>query len=82
MRSFNPVHRFTCATCATEITGTAVFHLGLAFCCASCAAAGPCVCSADRPTPDPGVAAPDVADGIRAGRVRADRRIPVAGSAG
>jgi hypothetical protein len=24
---------FTCATCDVEIAGTAVFHLGLPFCC-------------------------------------------------
>ncbi len=38
---------FTCATCDTEIAHHPVFHLGLAFCCAGCAADGPCMCSYD-----------------------------------
>ncbi len=38
---------FTCATCDAPVTTGAVFHLGLAFCCAGCAADGPCMCSYD-----------------------------------
>ena len=38
---------FTCATCDAQITHHPVFHLGLAFCCAGCAADGPCMCSYD-----------------------------------
>jgi hypothetical protein len=38
---------FTCATCDAEIAHHPVFHLGLAFCCAGCAADGPCMCSYD-----------------------------------
>ena len=38
---------FTCATCDAEIAHHPVFHLGLAFCCAGCAANGPCMCSYD-----------------------------------
>jgi len=44
---------FTCATCDETIVGRPVFHLGLAFCCAGCAADGPCMCSYDhRDDPD------------------------------
>lgn len=38
---------FTCATCDDQIAHHPVFHLGLAFCCAGCAADGPCMCSYD-----------------------------------
>jgi hypothetical protein len=38
---------FTCATCDATVTERPVFHLGLAFCCAGCAADGPCMCSYD-----------------------------------
>lgn len=38
---------FTCATCDYVIAHHPVFHLGLAFCCAGCAADGPCMCSYD-----------------------------------
>jgi hypothetical protein len=38
---------FTCATCDHQIGHDPVFHLGLAFCCAGCAADGPCMCSYD-----------------------------------
>jgi hypothetical protein len=40
---------FTCATCDVTIDHHPVFHLGLAFCCAGCAADGPCMCSYDPP---------------------------------
>lgn len=46
---------FTCATCDVQIAHHPVFHLGLAFCCAGCAADGPCMCSYDvvvEPTAD------------------------------
>jgi len=39
---------FTCATCDAPIAGHPTFHLGLAFCCAGCAADGPCMCSYDH----------------------------------
>jgi hypothetical protein len=38
---------FTCATCEAPAGARPTFHLGLAFCCAGCAADGPCVCSYD-----------------------------------
>jgi signal transduction histidine kinase len=38
---------FTCATCDVQIGHHPTFHLGLAFCCAGCAADGPCMCSYD-----------------------------------
>jgi hypothetical protein len=41
---------FTCATCDDVIAGHPTFHLGLAFCCAGCAADGPCMCSYDHET--------------------------------
>jgi hypothetical protein len=42
---------FTCVTCEIEIAGRATFHVGLPFCCAGCAADGPCICSYDaRPS--------------------------------
>ncbi len=39
---------FTCATCDDAIAGRPTFHLGLAFCCAGCAADGPCMCTYDH----------------------------------
>ena len=45
-------HGFTCATCEIPIAGPAVFHIGLPFCCAGCAADGPCGCSYDEPALD------------------------------
>ena len=39
---------FTCATCDVSIAHHPTFHVGLAFCCAGCAADGPCMCSYDR----------------------------------
>ena len=38
---------FTCVTCEAEIVGPPTFHVGLPFCCAGCAADGPCICSYD-----------------------------------
>lgn len=38
---------FTCVTCEMPIVGQPVFHVGLPFCCAGCAADGPCGCSYD-----------------------------------
>lgn len=38
---------FTCVTCEIEIAGSPTFHIGLPFCCAGCAAGGPCTCSYD-----------------------------------
>jgi hypothetical protein len=38
---------FTCASCDATVVDGPVFHLGLAFCCAGCAADGPCMCSYD-----------------------------------
>lgn len=43
---------FTCATCEATVTARPTFHLGLAFCCAGCAADGPCMCSYDHEVPD------------------------------
>ena len=45
-------HPHACVTCMARITGQAVFHIGLPFCCAGCAAGGPCTCSYDEPAPD------------------------------
>ena len=42
---------FTCATCDVSIAHHPTFHLGLAFCCAGCAADGPCGCSYDLDEP-------------------------------
>ena len=54
---------FTCATCDVTIAGRPTFHLGLAFCCAGCAADGPCMCSYDHEVSheSPGAAAMDLA---------------------
>ncbi len=38
---------FTCVTCEMPIAAKPVFHVGLPFCCAGCAADGPCGCSYD-----------------------------------
>jgi hypothetical protein len=38
---------FTCASCDIVIAHHPTFHLGLAFCCAGCAADGPCMCTYD-----------------------------------
>jgi hypothetical protein len=37
----------TCVTCEIEIAGHPTFHVGMPFCCAGCAAGGPCTCSYD-----------------------------------
>ncbi len=44
---------FTCATCDVTITHHPTFHVGLAFCCAGCAADGPCGCSYDQDASQP-----------------------------
>lgn len=49
---------FICATCDMVIDHHPVFHLGLAFCCAGCAADGPCMCSYDVDEARPAAAAP------------------------
>jgi hypothetical protein len=46
-RSLSTTPPFTCVTCEIEIAGPVTFHLGLPFCCAGCAAGGPCTCSYD-----------------------------------
>jgi hypothetical protein len=46
-------YTFTCATCDHPIAGHPVFHIGLTFCCAGCAADGPCMCSYDAVEDDP-----------------------------
>lgn len=43
---------FTCATCDASILHHPTFHVGLAFCCAGCAADGPCMCSYDVEVPE------------------------------
>ncbi len=48
---------FTCATCDVSISSSPTFHVGLAFCCAGCAADGPCMCSYDVEAPVPLAAA-------------------------
>ena len=48
-------YTFTCATCDHESVGHPVFHIGLTFCCAGCAADGPCMCSYDVEEPAPAV---------------------------
>jgi hypothetical protein len=47
---------FTCATCNVVIAHHPTFHVGLAFCCAGCAADGPCGCSYDLDEPLPAAA--------------------------
>jgi hypothetical protein len=39
---------FICPTCEVPTGPRPTFHLGLAFCCAGCAADGPCRCSYDQ----------------------------------
>jgi hypothetical protein len=46
-RRLSTTKPFSCATCRIEIPGRVTFHLGLPFCCAGCAAGGPCTCSYD-----------------------------------
>ena len=52
MRRLSTEYPYTCVTCEAEIVGKAIFHLGLPFCCAGCAAGGPCNCSYDEEAPD------------------------------
>ena len=52
MRSMTDKTPFTCATCEASIPARPTIHLGLAFCCAGCAADGPCTCSYDAEVPD------------------------------
>ena len=55
-------YTFTCATCDHEIVGNPVFHIGLTFCCAGCAADGPCMCSYDVERHAPAVELVEPAD--------------------
>jgi hypothetical protein len=48
MRRLSTDYPYTCVTCEAEISGQAVFHVGLPFCCSGCAADGPCNCSYDE----------------------------------
>jgi hypothetical protein len=48
MRPTSTTQPFSCVTCEVPIGGAPTFHLGLPFCCAGCAADGPCICSYDR----------------------------------
>ena len=43
---------FICVTCEAPAGSHPTFHVGLAFCCAGCAADGPCICSYDSDAPD------------------------------
>ena len=52
MRRLSTEYPFACVTCEAEIAGQAVFLVGLPFCCAGCAAGGPCICSYDEEVPD------------------------------
>jgi hypothetical protein len=36
-----------CASCELEIQGSPTINAGLPFCCAGCAAGGPCTCTYD-----------------------------------
>jgi hypothetical protein len=47
MSTTTPTPTFTCASCEADAGPRPTFHLGLAFCCAGCAADGPCTCSYD-----------------------------------
>jgi hypothetical protein len=47
MRRPSAQRPFACVSCRAGIVGLPVFHVGLAFCCAGCAAGGPCNCSYD-----------------------------------
>jgi hypothetical protein len=60
MRPLATDRPFSCVSCEAEIRATAVFHVGLPFCCAGCVAGGPCLCSYDddvlaEPGMEPGV---------------------------
>ncbi|MCU0506351.1 MAG: hypothetical protein MUE82_11400 [Chloroflexi bacterium] len=66
---------FTCASCDTTVVDSPVFHLGLAFCCAGCAADGPCMCSYDGPGAELAVADRAV---VVAGDLQADPEITAA----
>jgi hypothetical protein len=47
MRRPSTERPFACVSCRARIVGRPVFHVGLPFCCAGCAADGPCNCSYD-----------------------------------
>ena len=38
---------WTCTTCGAAFHYSPTIHVGVAFCCAGCAAGGPCICSYD-----------------------------------
>ena len=74
---------FTCATCDVSITHHPTFHVGLAFCCAGCAADGPCMCSYDRDDAEPAATGPVRANvasrwpaGVPAARPIVPTRVP------
>ena len=41
------IRTWTCTTCRAEFHYAPTIHVGVAFCCAGCAAGGPCICSYD-----------------------------------
>jgi hypothetical protein len=73
MSSLRDPLTFSCTNCEAAIRGSAIFFVGLPFCCAGCVAGGPCTCSYDvesmtvqspaRPVRDRGRAAVEVAAG-------------------
>lgn len=66
MRPISTDRPFTCASCEAVTPTHPVIHLGLPFCCAGCAAGGPCICSYDSEVPDALDAVPDALDGAYA----------------
>ena len=60
---------FVCATCEADAGARPTFHLGLAFCCAGCAADGPCTCSYDLEPAEDGPLQPPVVEPARIDRI-------------
>jgi hypothetical protein len=55
MRMFKSPRPGRCASCEGEVTGRPVYDRGLEYCCAGCAAGGPCICNYEADLAEDGV---------------------------
>jgi hypothetical protein len=55
MRMYKEPRRGYCASCEVLIAGRPVYRMDEAYCCAGCAAGGPCVCTYEADLAEDGV---------------------------